>query len=57
MYGMMFTRPDIIFAVWLVSRYQSNPGLVHWTVVKKMLWYLYAIIDYMLCFQGADLVL
>ena len=30
MYAMLCTRPDICFAVGLVSRYQSNPGLAHW---------------------------
>ena len=26
MYAMLCTRPDICFAVGMVSRYQSNPG-------------------------------
>ena len=30
MYAMMSTRPDICYAVRLVSRYQSNPGKAHW---------------------------
>ena len=30
MYAMMCTRPDICYAVGLVSRYQSNPGQKHW---------------------------
>ena len=29
MYAMMCTRPDICYAVGLVSRFQSNPGLAH----------------------------
>ena len=29
MYAMLCTRPDICFAVGLVSRYQSNPGREH----------------------------
>ena len=29
MYAMLCTWPDICFAVGLVSRYQSNPGLAH----------------------------
>jgi hypothetical protein len=35
MYAMMCTRPDICYAVGMVSRYQSNPGDAHWTAVKK----------------------
>jgi hypothetical protein len=39
MYAMLCTRPDICYAVNIVSRYQSNPGLEHWTVVKHILKY------------------
>ena len=37
MYAMMCTRPDICYAVGLVSRYQSNPGQKHWMTVKRIL--------------------
>jgi len=37
MYVMLCTRPDIYYAVGIVSRYQSNPGLDHWTTVKTIL--------------------
>jgi len=36
MYAMLCTRPDICFAVGLVSRYQSNPELAHWQAVKRI---------------------
>ena len=39
MYVMLCTRPDICFAVGMVSRYQSNPGPEHWTAVKHILMY------------------
>ena len=29
MYTMMSTRPDICYAIGLISRYQSNPGKTH----------------------------
>ncbi|KAK4411876.1 Retrovirus-related Pol polyprotein from transposon TNT 1-94 [Sesamum angolense] len=32
MYAMMYTRPDLFFAVGMVSRDQSNPGPDHWHV-------------------------
>ncbi|TYK11909.1 gag/pol protein [Cucumis melo var. makuwa] len=35
MYVMLYTRPDICYAVGIVSRYQSNPGLDHWTADSK----------------------
>jgi len=34
------TRPDIAFAVGMVSRYMENPGQAHWTAVKRILRYL-----------------
>ena len=40
MYGMISTRPDVAFALSVVSRYQSNPGLPHWKAVKDILKYL-----------------
>ena len=40
MYAMLCTRPDIYYAVGVVSRFQSNPGLNHWIAVKHILKYL-----------------
>lgn len=34
MYAMMCTRPDICYAVGMVSRYQSNTGQAHWVAIK-----------------------
>ena len=50
MYAMMCTRLDICYAVGLVSRFQSNPGLAHWKAVKKILRYLKGIADYVFCY-------
>jgi hypothetical protein len=55
MYAMMCTRPDISFAVRIVSRYQANPGQSHWIAVKRILRYLKGTADYSLCFQGENL--
>ncbi|GMP50698.1 hypothetical protein CsSME_00017211 [Camellia sinensis var. sinensis] len=51
----MCTRPDICYAVGLVSRYQSNPGPAHWKAVKRILRYLKGTADYTLCYQSSDL--
>ena len=40
MYAMLCTRPDINLAISLVGRYQSDPGMEHWTAVKNILKYL-----------------
>nr|GFB77868.1 retrovirus-related Pol polyprotein from transposon TNT 1-94 [Tanacetum cinerariifolium] len=40
MYLMVCTRPDIAYAVSIVSRYLANPGKSHWEAVKWILKYL-----------------
>ena len=40
MHAMLCPRADICFAVGLVSRYQSNPGLAPWQVIKRIIHYL-----------------
>nr|GEV77678.1 retrotransposon protein, putative, Ty1-copia subclass [Tanacetum cinerariifolium] len=40
MYLMVFTRPNIAYAVSVVSRYLANPGKNHWEAVKWILKYL-----------------
>ena len=55
MYAMLCTRPNICYAIGIVSRYQSNPGLAHWIPVKHILNYLRRTRNYMLIYSGADL--
>ena len=55
MYAMLCTRPDICYAVGMVSRFQSNPGPDHWTAVKNILKYLRRTRNYMLVFSSIDL--
>ncbi|KAA0026242.1 gag/pol protein [Cucumis melo var. makuwa] len=57
MYAMLCTRPDICYAVGIVSRYQSSPGLYHWTAVKIILKYLRRMRDYMLLYRAKYLIL
>ena len=57
MYAMLCTRPDICFAIGLVSRYQSNPGRGHWRAVKRILRYLKGTANFSLCYGGEDLLL
>ena len=56
MYVMLCTRPDICHAVGLVSRYQSNPGPEHWTVVKCILKYLRMTRNYRLIYGSDELI-
>ncbi|XP_033510067.1 secreted RxLR effector protein 161-like [Nicotiana tomentosiformis] len=54
-YAMLCTRPDICFAVGMVSRFQSNPGREYWTAVKHIIKYLKRTRDYMLVYHSGDL--
>ena len=54
MYAQICTRPDISFAVGMLGRYQSNPGLDHWKAAKKVLRYLQGIKEYMLTYRRSD---
>ncbi|XP_058222672.1 secreted RxLR effector protein 161-like [Rhododendron vialii] len=51
MYAMLCTRPDISYAVSVVSRYQSNPGEPHWAAVKRILRYIHGTKDYKLTYH------
>ena len=55
MYAMLCTRPDIYYAVGVVSRYQSDPGEEHWIAVKHILKYLRRTRDYMLVYSSGSL--
>ena len=51
MYAMLCTRPDVCLAISIVGRYQSNPGVDHWTVVKNILKYLKRTKDMFLVYE------
>ncbi|GKA35358.1 retrotransposon protein, putative, ty1-copia subclass, partial [Tanacetum coccineum] len=40
MYAMRCTRPDVAFAQNITTRFQQNPGKLHWTTIKNILKYL-----------------
>nr|GEY88403.1 hypothetical protein [Tanacetum cinerariifolium] len=46
------TRPDVAFAQNITSRFQQNPGELHWTVVKNILKYLRNTKDMFLVYGG-----
>ncbi|GJX49859.1 retrotransposon protein, putative, ty1-copia subclass [Tanacetum coccineum] len=52
MYVVRCTRPDVAFAQNLVSRYQQNPGKLHWVAVKHILKYLRNTKDMFLVYGG-----
>ncbi|KAL5548154.1 hypothetical protein UlMin_003385 [Ulmus minor] len=40
MYSMVSTRPDLSFAISVLSRYMSNPGKPHWQALKWVFRYI-----------------
>ena len=54
MYAQVCTRPDIAYAVGVLGRYQSNPGMDHWKAAKKVMGYLQGTKDYMLMYRQTD---
>ena len=54
MYAMLCTRPDVSHALSLTSRYQSDPGMEHWTAVKNILKYLKRTKDMCLVYGGDE---
>ena len=40
MYAMVCTRPDLAYAISVVSRYMANPGKEHWCAMKWILRYI-----------------
>ncbi|PON55799.1 hypothetical protein PanWU01x14_186080 [Parasponia andersonii] len=56
MYVMLCTRPDICYAVGIVSDFQSNPGLDHWIAVKHILKYIRRTRNYMLVYSSQELI-
>ena len=54
MYAQVCTRPDIAFAVGMLGKHQSNPGLDHWKDANKVFRYLKGTKDYMLIYRRTD---
>jgi hypothetical protein len=53
-YAQVCTRPDLAFITGLLGRYQSNPGIEHWKMVKKVLRYVQGTKDLMLTYRRSD---
>ena len=53
MYAMVATRPDIAYAVGVISRFMANPGKAHWNAVKSIMRYLKGSKNKCLCY-GKD---
>jgi hypothetical protein len=54
MYDMICTCPDVSYALSAMSRYQSNYGDAHWTIVKNILKYLRRTKEAFVVFRGEE---
>ena len=54
MYDQVCTRPVIAFVVGMLGRYQSNPGINHWKIAKKVMRYRQGTKDYKLMYRRID---
>jgi len=54
MYAMICARPDVSYALSICSKYQSNPGMIHWAAVKNILKYLKRTKDLFLVYGGDE---
>ena len=54
MYLAIGTRPDIAYAVGALSRFNSNPGRVHWQQCQRVFRYLQGTRDLMLQYGGTS---
>lgn len=48
------TRPDITFAVSLLSRFCDNPSITHWKNAKNVLRYLRGTMDYAIAYRETN---
>ena len=53
-YAQVCTRPDLAFITAVLGRYQANPGIEHWKMVKKALHYAQGTKDLMLTYKRSD---
>ena len=57
MYAMLCTRPDVSYAIGIISRFQVDPGEDHCKAVKNILKYLRRTKDIFLVYKGSNLKL
>jgi hypothetical protein len=54
MYAMICTRPDVLYALSVTSKCESDPGKDHWTSMKMILKYLCRTKDMFLIYGGDE---
>jgi hypothetical protein len=54
MYAIVCTRSNIAHTIGVINRFLSNPGRVHWNVVKWILRYLRGTTNHYICFGSTN---
>ena len=54
MYAMLGTRPDIAYAVGVLSQHAATPGEEHWTALMRVYRYLRGTSDLTLTYHGDE---
>lgn len=57
MYFSNCTRPDMAYAIGMLSKYTNNPNIEHWNALERVFRYLKGIINYGIQYFGFPLVL
>ncbi|KAL6420407.1 hypothetical protein ACFW04_014533 [Cataglyphis niger] len=57
MYLAVSTRPDIFYAISILSQFNTNPGKAHWSAAKRVLRYLKGTINYSLVYTKSEIPL
>ncbi|CDO70350.1 hypothetical protein BN946_scf184755.g4 [Trametes cinnabarina] len=55
MYASLGTRPDITYAVSILSRFSDNPGRAHWNAVRRVFRYLHGTKHLKLTYGASEL--
>jgi hypothetical protein len=57
MYAILGTRPDIAYAVLVISWFAVKPIQVYKATVTQIFWYFWKMVDYVFVFKGPLTVL
>jgi hypothetical protein len=51
LYLSIATWPDILYAVSILCRFSENQGRLHWSALKRVIWYLKGTMDFKLTYR------
>ena len=54
MWLQVTTRPDLMYAVSILSHFAHNPGKTHWNAIKHVLSYIKGTMHYRILYRGGE---